>query len=63
MYKQASFVIMVTIMLTAMVTIGLCTGSEAHAAMIIMKKSNMTVAPAGGNMTKNATAAGGNMTK
>jgi len=49
-------------MLTAFVTITLCTGSQtAHAAIIIVKKSNMTAAPAGGNMT-NATAAGGNKT-
>jgi len=54
---------MAAIMLTAMVTIGYTGSQTAHAAMIIMKKSNMTVAPAGGNMTKNATAAGGNMTK
>ena len=62
MYKQVSFVIMAAIMLTAMVTIGYTGSQTAHAAMIIMK-SNMTVAPAGGNMTKNSTAAGGNMTK
>jgi hypothetical protein len=64
MYKQVSFVITAAIMLTAFVTIGLCTGSEtAHAAMIIMKKTNMTVTPAGGGNMTNATAAGGNMTK
>ena len=54
MYKQVSFVITAAIMLTAFATIGLCTGSEtAHAAMIVIKKSNMTVTPAAGaNMTK-----------
>jgi hypothetical protein len=36
-------------MLTAFVTIVLSTGSEtAHAAMMAIKKSNMTVTPAGG---------------
>jgi hypothetical protein len=75
MYKQVSFVITAAIMLTAFVAIALYTGSQtAHAAMIVIKRSNMTLAPAGGgnmtnataagaNMTKNATAAGGNMTK
>ena len=54
MYKQVSFVITAAIMLTAFLTIALYTGSEtAHAAMIVMKKTNMTVTPAGGaNMTK-----------
>jgi len=34
-----------TIMLTTLVTIGLCTGSEtAHATMIVIKKSKMIVA-------------------
>ena len=64
MYKQVSFVITAAIMLTAFATIGLCTGSEtAHAAMIVIKKSNMTVTPAAGANMTNATAAGANMTK
>jgi len=51
-------------MLTAFVTIALYTGSEtAHAAMIVMKKTNMTVIPAGGANMTNATAGGANMTK
>ena len=64
MYKQVSFVITAAIMLTALVTIALYTGSEtAHAAMIIMKKTNMTVTPAGGANMTNVTASGANMTK
>ena len=64
MYKQVSFVITAAIMLTAFVTIALYTGSEtAHAAMIVMKKTNMTVIPAGGANMTNATAGGANMTK
>ena len=64
MYKQVSFVITAAIMLTALVTIALYTGSEtAHAAMIVMKKTNMTVTPAGGANMTNATAGGANMTK
>ena len=64
MYKQVSFVITAAIMLTALVTIALYTGSEtAHAAMIVIKKTNMTVAPAGGANMTNATAGGANMTK
>ena len=66
MYKQVSFAITAAIMLTALVTIVLYTGSEtAHAAMIIMKKTNMTVTPAGGANMTNVTAGGAaaNMTK
>ena len=64
MYKQVSFVITAAIMLTALVTIALYTGSEtAHAAMIVMKKTNMTITPAGGANMTNATAGGANMTK
>jgi hypothetical protein len=64
MYKQVSFVITAAIMLTAFVTIALYTGSEtAHAAIIVMKKTNMTVTPAGGANMTNATAGGANMTK
>ena len=48
-------------MLTAFVTVALYTGSEtAHAALIVIKKTNMTAG--GANMT-NASAAGANMTK
>ena len=51
-------------MLTALITIALYTGSEtAHAAMIVMKKTNMTVTPAGGANMTNATAGGANITK
>ena len=64
MYKQVSFVITAAIMLTALVTIALYTGSEtAHAAMIVIKKTNMTVTPAGGANMTNASAGGANMTK
>jgi hypothetical protein len=76
MYKQVSFVITAAIMLTALVTIALYTGSQtAHAAAIIVIKKHpileklqlaggmKNATAAGGNMTKNATAAGGNMTK
>ena len=64
MYKQVSFFVTAAIMLTALVTIALCVGSEtAHAAMIVMKKTNMTVTPAGGANMTNATAGGANMTK
>jgi hypothetical protein len=64
MYKQVSFVITAAIMLTALITIELYTGSEtAHAAMIVIKKTNMTVTPAAGANMTNATAAGANMTK
>jgi len=63
------------IMLTALVTIALYTGSQTvHAAIIVFKKHPIleklqhpgglknATAP-GANMTKNATAAGGNTTK
>ena len=63
------------IMLTALVTIVLYTGSQTtHAAIIVIKKHPLLekIQQAGGmrnatangaNMTKNATAGGGNMTK
>ena len=66
MYKQISFVITVAIMLTALMTVALYTGSEtAHAALIVIKKAggNMTNATAAGSNMTNATAAGSNMTK
>ena len=54
MYKQVSFVITASIILTAFLTIAVYTGSEAHAQAA---GANATAA---GNMTKsaNATAAG-----
>jgi hypothetical protein len=66
MYKQISFVITAAIMLTALMTVALYTGSEtAHAALIVIKKAggNMTNATAAGSNMTNATAAGSNMTK
>ncbi|MFZ0223036.1 MAG: hypothetical protein WAM42_15235 [Candidatus Nitrosopolaris sp.] len=58
MYKQVSFVITASIILTAFLTIAVYTGSEAHAQAA---GANATAA---GNMTKstNATAAGANAT-
>ena len=64
MYKQVSFVITAAIMLTALVTIVLYTGSQtAHADIIVIKKHPLSeiLQQAGG--MRNATAAGGNMTK
>ncbi len=63
MYKQLSFAIMATIMLTALVTIAMYSES-AHAATIVIKKTTVNKANAtgGANMT-NATAGGANMTK
>ena len=76
MYKQVSFVITAAIMLTALVTIALYTGTQtAHGqAIIVIKKHPIleklqlaggmkNATAAGANMTKNATAAGANMTK
>jgi hypothetical protein len=58
MYKQVSFVITASIILTAFLTIAVYTGSEAHAQAA---GANATAA---GNMTKSANAtAAGNMTK
>ena len=76
MYKQVSFVITAAIMLTAVVTIALYTGTQtAHGqAIIVIKKHPIleklqlaggmkNATAAGANMTKNATVAGANMTK
>ena len=79
MYKQVSFVITTAIMLTALVTIALYTGTQtAHGqGIIVIKKHPLrplleklqlaggmkNATAAGANMTKNATAAGANMTK
>ncbi|MGB8935079.1 MAG: hypothetical protein WCC17_08235 [Candidatus Nitrosopolaris sp.] len=58
MYKQVSFVITASIILTAFLTIAVYTGSEAHAQAA---GANATAA---GNMTKSANAtAAGNMTQ
>lgn len=55
MYKQYMFVITAAIMLTALVTIGLYSGSETAHAVIVVKK---TVTP----IMTNASGAGSNMT-
>jgi len=75
MHKQVSFMMTAAIMLTALVTIALYTGSQtAHTVIIVFKKHPIleklqqagglkNATAAGANMTKNATAAGGNTTK
>jgi hypothetical protein len=79
MYKQVSFVITTAIMLTALTTIALYTGTQtAHGqGIIVIKKHTLhpllqklqlsggmkNATAAGANMTKNATTAGANMTK